>query len=306
MSIAELVCDTRPISVSFEFFPPRTPAAEEDLWRTIRQLAALQPSFVSVTYGAGGATRERTQATVKRIMDEAALKPAAHLTGVGHSRDEIEAIARGYWESGLRHIVALRGDMPDSAVPYRPHAQGFSSTPELIEAVRRIAPFEISVSFYPEKHPDSPSLDHDILLLRRKVDAGAGRALGQFCFDPDAIARFRDRAAAAGIQVPIIPGVMPTTAFRRVEQMAARCGASIPAWLARAYEGLDDDPESRRMVAAAVLAEQVHQLRARGFSEFHFYTLNQASLTYAACRIMGLRPTPARDLRSGLKDQDRH
>lgn len=291
MSIQGWVRDTRPISVSFEFFPPQTPEAEARLWKTIRRLAPLQPSFVSVTYGAGGSTRERTQATVKRIVDEATLKPAAHLTCVGHSRREIEEIAAAYWEGGVRHVVALRGDMPEGDAPYRPHALGFGSTPELIDGVRRIAPFEISVSFYPEKHPDSPSLDHDITLLKRKVDAGAARALGQFCFDADAIARFRDRAVAAGIHVPIVPGVMPTTAFRNVERMAARCGASIPAWLARAYEGLDDDPESRSAVAAAVLAEQVHQLRAHGFSQLHFYTLNQASPTYAACRILGLGPS---------------
>jgi len=290
MSIEELVCDTRPISVSFEFFPPRTVEAEESLWKTIRQLEPLQPSFVSVTYGAGGSARERTQTTVKRIVDEITLKAAAHLTCVGHSRREIEEIVRSYWEGGIRHVVALRGDMPDATAPYQPHALGFASTPDLIDGIRRIAPFEVSVSFYPEKHPDSPSLDHDIALLKRKVDAGATRALGQFCFDTNAITRFRDRAAAAGINVPIIPGLIPTTAFRSVQRMAARCGASIPAWLTRVYDGLDDDPESRRVVASAVLAEQVHQLRARGFTQFHFYTLNQANLIYAACRIMGLRP----------------
>ncbi len=290
MSLSELVSHTRPISVSFEFSPPKTDEAEESLWKAIRRLEPLQPSFVSVTYGAGGSTRERTHATVKRIVDETTLKPAAHLTCVGHPIAEIEEIVRGYWDSGIKHIVALRGDMPGMTGDYRAHNSGFGSTPELIEGIRRIAPFDISVSFYPEKHPDSPSLDHDIELLKRKVGAGATRALGQFCFDSDEIARFRDKAVAAGIRAPIVPGIMPTTAFRGVERMSARCGAKIPAWLTRAYEGLDDDLESRRIVAAAVLAEQVQQLRAHGFDQFHFYTLNQANLTYAACRIMGLRP----------------
>jgi methylenetetrahydrofolate reductase (NADPH) len=290
MSLSQLVSDTRPIEVSFEFSPPRTQEAEDGLWRAIRRLEPLAPSFVSVTYGAGGSTRERTHATVKRIVDETSLKPAAHLTCVGHARREIDEIVQGYWEAGIRHIVALRGDMPDMGGPYRPHERGYASTPELIAGLLKIAPFEVSVSCYPESHPDSPSLEHDVELLKRKVDAGASRALGQFCFDNDAIARFRDRCVAAGIAVPVIPGIMPTTAFRGVERMAAKCGATIPAWLMRAYDGLDEDIETRRIVASTVLAEQVQQLRARGFSQFHFYTLNQANLTYAACRIMGLQP----------------
>jgi methylenetetrahydrofolate reductase (NADPH) len=290
MTLQELVSDTRPIGVSFEFSPPRTDEAEESLWKAIRRLEPLSPSFVSVTYGAGGSTRERTHATVKRIVDETTLRPAAHLTCVGHPRRDIEEILHGYWDSGIRHIVALRGDMPDMSGTYHAHPDGFASTPDLIAGIKKIAPFEVSVSFYPEAHPDSPSLDHDIELLKRKVDAGATRALGQFCFYNDSIARFRDKAAAAGIDVPIVPGVMPTTAFRGVERMAGRAGASVPAWLTRAYAGLDDDVETRRIVAAAVLAEQVQELRARGFRDFHFYTLNQANLTYAACRIMGLQP----------------
>ena len=290
MSLSQLVSDTRPIEVSFEFSPPRTQEAEDSLWKAIRRLEPLAPSFVSVTYGAGGSTRERTHATVKRIVDETSLKPAAHLTCVGHARREIDEIVQGYWDAGIRHIVALRGDMPDMSGPYRPHERGYASTPELIAGLLKIAPFEVSVSCYPESHPDSPSLEHDVELLKRKVDAGASRALGQFCFDNDAVARFRDRCAAAGIAVPVIPGIMPTTAFRGVERMAAKCGTKIPAWLTRAYDGLDEDIETRRIVASAVLAEQVQQLRARGFSQFHFYTLNQANLTYAACRIMGLQP----------------
>jgi methylenetetrahydrofolate reductase (NADPH) len=290
MSLSELVSDTRPIEVSFEFSPPKTAEAEEGLWKAIRRLEPLAPSFVSVTYGAGGSTRERTHATVKRIVDETSLKPAAHLTCVGHSRDEIAEIVQGYWDAGIRHIVALRGDMPEMSGAYRPHERGYASTPDLIAGLLKIAPFEVSVSCYPERHPDSPSLAHDVELLKRKVDAGASRALGQFCFDSDAVARFRDRCVAAGIAVPVIPGVMPTTAFRGVERMAAKCGTKIPTWLTRAYAGLDDDVETRRIVASAVLAEQVQELRARGFSQVHFYTLNQANLTYAACRIMGLQP----------------
>jgi methylenetetrahydrofolate reductase (NADPH) len=282
--------DGGPISVSFEFSPPKTAEAEIALWQTIKRLEPLGPSFVSVTYGAGGSTRERTHATVKRIVEETALKPAAHLTCVGSSRAEIDEIVRGYWQAGIRHIVALRGDMPNMDGPYRSHPDGYHSTPELIQGIRRIAPFEISVSFYPERHPDSPSHGHDIALLKKKMDAGATRALGQFCFDNDATARFRDDAAKAGITIPVIPGIMPTTNFRGVERMAAKTHAAIPAWLARAYDGLDEDLESRRIVAAAVLADQVQQLRDRGFSQFHFYTLNQANLSYAACRLLGLRP----------------
>jgi methylenetetrahydrofolate reductase (NADPH) len=276
--------------VSFEFSPPRTAEAEDALWTAIRRLEPLTPAFVSVTYGAGGSTRERTHATVKRIVEETSLKPAAHLTCVAASRGEIDDIVRAYWDAGIRHIVALRGDMPGMHGAYVQHPDGYRSTPELIAGIKKIAPFEVSVSFYPERHPDSPSHAHDIALLKAKMDAGATRALGQFCFDDDRTARFRDDAARAGIAIAVAPGIMPTTNFQGVVRMAARCGASIPDWLARAYEGLDDDVESRRIVAATVLADQVRQLRARGFDQFHFYTLNQANLTYAACRILGVRP----------------
>jgi methylenetetrahydrofolate reductase (NADPH) len=290
MSLADLIADPGTIHVSFEFSPPRTDEAEAKLWEAIKRLEPLQPSFVSVTYGAGGSTRERTHATVKRIVEETTLKPAAHLTCVGASKGEIDDIVRAYWDAGIKHIVALRGDMPGMDGPYRPHPDGYKSTPELIAGIRRIAPFEVSVSFYPEKHPDSPHHGHDIALLKKKVDAGASRALGQFCFDNDVTARFRDDAAKAGIAIPIVPGVMPTTNFAGVARMAGRAGASIPPWLARAYDGLEADVETRRILAAAVLADQVQLLRARGFSDFHFYTLNQANLSYAACRILGLRP----------------
>lgn len=278
------------VQVSFEFSPPKTDEAEIALWTAIRRLEPLAPTFVSVTYGAGGSTRERTHATVKRIVEETTLRPAAHLTCVAASRGEIDDIVRAYWDAGIRHIVALRGDMPGMSGPYSAHPQGYQSTPELIAGIRRIAPFEVSVSFYPERHPDSPSGRHDIDLLKQKMDAGATRALGQFCFDNAVTARFRDAAAQAGIDIPIVPGIMPATNFNGVVRMAAKIGASIPAWLAEAYQGLDEDVETRRILAAAVLAEQVRELRTHGFGQFHFYTLNQANLTYAACRILGIRP----------------
>lgn len=290
MSLSQLITNPGPLEVSFEFSPPKSDEAEVLLWQAIRRLEPLRPAFVSVTYGAGGSTRERTHATVKRIVEETGLKPAAHLTCVAASKAEIDEIVRGYWDAGIRHIVALRGDMPGMEGPYCPHPDGYASTPELIAGIKKIAPFEVSVSFYPERHPDSPSNGHDIDLLKAKMDSGAGRALGQFCFDNERTARFRDDAARAGITIPIVPGVMPTTNFKGVARMAAKAGASIPAWLAKAYEGLEEDVETRRVVAAAVLADQVQQLRAMGFGQFHFYTLNQANLTYAACRILGIRP----------------
>jgi methylenetetrahydrofolate reductase (NADPH) len=290
MSLKELIAHPNPPIVSFEFSPPKTEEAETSLWAAIKRLEPLAPAFVSVTYGAGGSTRTRTHATVKRIVEETSLKPAAHLTCVGHSKAEIADIVGAYRDAGIRHIVALRGDMPGMAGSYRAHEDGYRSTPDLIAGIAKIGDFEISVSFYPERHPDSPSHAHDIDLLKRKMDAGASRALGQFCFDNDATARFRDDAAKAGIAIPIVPGIMPATNFAGVARMARAAGASIPGWLARAYEGLDDDVESRRIIAAAVLADQVQGLRARGFHQFHFYTLNQANLTYAACRLLGIRP----------------
>ena len=290
MSLKNLIANPQPPLVSFEFSPPKTDETEVTLWAAIKRLEPLAPAFVSVTYGAGGSTRERTHATVKRMVEETSLKPAAHLTCVGHARGEIDDIVRAYWDAGIRHIVALRGDMPNMAGAYQAHADGYQSTPELIAGIRKIGDFEVSVSFYPERHPDSPSHGHDIALLKAKMDAGATRALGQFCFDNDATARFRDDAAKAGIAIPIVPGIMPSTNFAGVARMAGKAGASIPAWLAKAYEGLEEDVETRRIVAAAVLADQVQQLSARGFHQFHFYTLNQANLTYAACRLLGIRP----------------
>jgi methylenetetrahydrofolate reductase (NADH) len=293
MRLKDLISDPSPIHVSFEFSPPKTEEAEQQLWADIRRLAPLRPDFVSVTYGAGGSTRERTHATVKRIVEETRLKPAAHLTCVAHSRAEVDEIVHGYWKAGVHHIVALRGDMPNMEGPYCAHPDGYASTPDLIEGIRRIAPFEISVSAYPERHPDSLSREHDIELLKRKIDAGACRALTQFGFDSECLARFRDDAAKAGVSVPIVPGLIPSTNIKGIARMASKAGATVPEWLSALYKGLEKDSHTRRIIAATVLAEQVQELRALGFNEFHFYTLNQADLTYATCRILGLKPNGA-------------
>jgi methylenetetrahydrofolate reductase (NADPH) len=289
MTFRNLIGQRSPITVSFEFFPPKTAEAEESLWHCIKRLEPLNPAFVSVTYGAGGSTRERTHATVRRIVLETPLKPAAHLTCVGSPRDEIDEIVAGYWAAGVRHIVALRGDMPCATGTYRAHPDGYESTPALIQGVRRIAPFEISVAAYPERHPDSPSHAHDIDLLKRKIEAGASRALTQFCFDTEVIVRFRDAAACAGVRVPIVPGLIPTANIKGIVRMAGKAGASVPDWLVALYDGLGDDEETRKTLAAAVLFEQVQELRSEGFDHFHFYTLNQADLAYAACRMLGLK-----------------
>ena len=290
MNLNRLVGAGETSAVSFEFFPPKTAEMEAQLWKAIARLAPLRPHFVSVTYGAGGSTRDRTHATVKRLVDETELKPAAHLTCVGAPRAEIDAVIGDYWAAGVRHIVALRGDMPNAGETYAAHCDGYQSTAELVSAIKRIAPFEVSVSAYPEKHPDSPSPEWDIATLKAKIDAGATRAITQFAFDYDVFARFRDRAKAACIDVPIVPGLMPTTNFKGVARMAGRCGASIPDWLSALYDGLDNDLESRKLVASAVLVEQVRLLRAEGFDQFHFYTLNQAELTLAVCNMLGIKP----------------
>jgi methylenetetrahydrofolate reductase (NADPH) len=289
MIVKNLSASASATAVSFEFFPPKTPEMETQLWNSIGRLAPLKPHFVSVTYGAGGSTRDRTHATVKRLVEETALKPAAHLTCVGAARDEVDAVVRAYWEAGVRHIVALRGDMPERGQSYRPHMDGYQSTADLVAGIRAIADFEVSVSAYPEKHPDSASFDHDIAILKAKIDAGATRAITQFAFDHGIFARFRDRAHTAGITVPIVPGLMPTTNFKGIARMAARCGTTVPDWLAALYDGLDSDLESRKLVAAAVLAEQVRNLRSEGFDQFHFYTLNQAELTFAVCNMLGIK-----------------
>jgi methylenetetrahydrofolate reductase (NADPH) len=291
MSLKNIFATEKPISVSFEFSPPKTAEMEEQLWHCIKRLEPLGPSFVSVTYGAGGSTRDRTHATVKRMVQETTLKPAAHLTCVGSPKAEIDEIVRQYWDAGVRHIVALRGDMPGMVQPYAPHGEGYQTTPDLVRGIREAGEFEVSVSCYPEKHPESPSLEHDLDLLKKKVDAGASRAITQFCFSSETLARFRDRADRWGIRVPIVPGLMPTTNFKGIRNMSKRCGAQVPSWLAALYDGLDNDLESRRIVSSAVLAEQVSELHSYGFEQFHFYTLNQADLTYATCRILGVKET---------------
>jgi len=278
------------IKMSFEFFPPKTGAMEESLWQAIRRLEPLAPEFVSVTYGAGGSTRERTHRTVRRILTETSLKPAAHLTCVGASREEVDEVIREYWEAGVRHVVALRGDPPGGVGGvYVPRDDGYANATELTAAIRRIAPFEVLVGVYPEKHPESPSIEHDINVLKAKVDAGATRAISQFFFDIDAFLRFVDKARDAGITIPIVPAIMPVTNFNGLKKMSAACQTCVPGWLANLFEGLDEDPETRRLIACSVAAEMCAKLEERGFSEFHFYTLNRADLVYAICRVLGVR-----------------
>jgi methylenetetrahydrofolate reductase (NADPH) len=281
----------RPVSVSFEFFPPKTEKMQEQLWECVRRLEPLAPSFVSVTYGAGGSTRERTHETVARIAHETKLKAAAHLTCIGSSTGEIADIARRYWDDGIRHIVALRGDRPEGSTgTYVPPADGYAYAADLVKGLRRIADFEISVAAYPETHPEAASPAADLDNLKRKIDAGATRAITQYFFDVDVYRRFLDRCAKANITVPIVPGILPVTNFAQVKKFSAACGTSVPPWMADLFEGLDDDPETRRLVAATVAAEQCRALAADGVTEFHIYTLNRADLAYAICRILGVRP----------------
>jgi methylenetetrahydrofolate reductase (NADPH) len=281
--------DARPPRVSFEFFPPKTAEMEEKLWQTVQRLAPLAPRFVSVTYGAGGTTRERTHHTVRRIRQETPLEPAAHLTCVGTSRAEIDDIARLYWAAGIRHLVALRGDPPAGTDTYSPHAHGYAYAADLVAGLMRVADFEISVAAYPETHPAAASPAHDLDNLKRKVDAGARRAITQFFFAAETYLRFRDRARRAGVAVPIVPGILPVTNFAQVKKFAAMCGATVPDGMARLFAGLDDDPDTRRLVAASVAAEQCRQLQAEGVEEFHFYTLNRADLIVAICHMIGVR-----------------
>jgi methylenetetrahydrofolate reductase (NADPH) len=281
-----------PIQVSFEFFPPGDANMEATLWASVQRLAPFAPRFVSVTYGADGSTRERTHNVVTRIQRETALTGAPHLTCVGASRAEVLDIARAYWAQGVRHIVALRGDPPAGSTRYEPHPDGFAYGADLVAGLRSIADFDISVAAYPETHPEAPSQAVDLDNLKRKVDAGATRAITQFFFDTDAYLRFRDRCVAAGIGVSIVPGILPITRFPQVTRFAARCGASVPDWLAERFAGLDDDPDTRRLIAANVAIEQVSRLKRHGVSEFHFYTLNRAELSYAICHALGLRPQP--------------
>ncbi len=287
---------SRPVKVSFEFFPPKTDEMETALWSSIERLAPLGPSFVSVTYGAGGSTRERTHNTVARIVEETHLKPAAHLTCVAATRAEVGEVVSAYWNAGVRHIVALRGDPAGGlGTAYEAHPGGYAQTSDLVEGIRRIGDFEVSVSAYPEKHPEAPSLDADIDALKAKVDAGATRAITQFFFDNDHYLRFLDKVRARGIDVPIVPGILPVQNFKTAASFAARTGASVPDWLAARFEGLDHDLETRKLIAAAVAAEQVLDLVDRGVSEFHFYTMNRADLVYAVCHLLGLRARPAPD-----------
>jgi methylenetetrahydrofolate reductase (NADPH) len=280
------------IAVSFEFFPPKTAKMEDDLWYAVHRLRPLRPSFVSVTYGAGGSTRERTHATVERLIRETDLRPAAHLTCVGATREEVDQVIRAYWAAGVRHIVALRGDAQGGAGErYTPHPGGYLNAADLTRGIKRIADFEISVAAYPEKHPDSQSVAADIDNLKAKIDAGATRAITQFFFDNRHYFRYLDTVRAAGIDVPVVPGIIPVHNFAQVARFAEMCGASIPDWLAKRFEGLSGDQETMHLIAAAVAAEQVLELAAQGVREFHFYTLNRANLVYAICHLLGLRPS---------------
>jgi methylenetetrahydrofolate reductase (NADPH) len=283
----------RPIRVSFEFFPPKTPEMEATLWSSVERLAPLNPQFVSVTYGAGGSTRERTHNTVARIVRETKVKPAAHLTCVGATRDEVDDVVRSYWDAGVRHIVALRGDpVTGIGTTYEPHPGGYAQACHLVEGIKKIADFEVSVSAYPEKHPEAASLSADINALKAKVDAGADRAITQFFFDNELYFRYLDQVRGRGINIPIVPGILPVQNFKQTANFAARAGASVPEWLAARFEGLEEDVETRKLIAAAVAAEQVIDLVDRGVTEFHFYTMNRADLVYAICHLLGLRTQP--------------
>jgi methylenetetrahydrofolate reductase (NADPH) len=283
----------RDLTISFEFFPPKNAEMEEGLWDCVARLQPLNPSFVSVTYGAGGTTRERTHATVARLAKQTVLNPAAHLTCVGASRDDIKEVLHSYLEVGVNHIVALRGDPPAGlGTAYEPHPDGFKTTAELVKAAREIGDFEVSVSSYPEKHPESASLDADIDVLQAKIDAGATRAITQFFFDNDVYFRYMDRVLARGISIPIVPGIVPVQNFKQTRNFALRCGTTVPQWLADRFDGLDNDPQTRRLIAAAVAAEQVIDLLDQGVEQFHFYTMNKADLVYAICHLIGLRLAP--------------
>ena len=288
-----VVCPVKKkVSVSFEFFPPQSEGAKTTLWNSIARLSPLSPHFISVTYGAGGSTRERTHATVKRVLEETPLDPAAHLTCVDASREEIARVAEDYWQSGVRKIVALRGDSPSGGA-FRPHPRGYNNAAELVAGLNRLHTYDISVAAYPEVHPDAASAAADLDNLKRKIDAGARRAITQFFFDLDTFLRFRDRARAAGIRVPIIPGILPVTNFAKLQEFARRCGASVPEWLGVLFAGLDDAPDIRQLVSATVTAELCTRLVDHGVSSFHFYTLNRCELTLAICRILGIHPDPA-------------
>ena len=278
--------------LSFEFFPPNTEAMAARLWDTVLRLAPLHPCFVSVTYGAGGSTRQRTHETVTRIQRETDLPPAAHLTCIDATREEVDAVARDYWAAGIRHIVALRGDPSEGAPGYVPHEGGYAYAADLVRGLKRIADFEISVAAYPETHPEAKSVEADLDNLKRKIDAGATRAITQYFFDVDVYFRFLDRVRDAGITVPIVPGIMPVSNFAQIVRFSAMCGTTVPPWLYELFEGLEDDPETRKLVGATIAAEQCRLLQAQGIDAFHFYTLNRADLTYAISHVLGARPSP--------------
>lgn len=280
------------VEVSFEFFPPHTEKMEETLWKSVQRLKDLKPNFVSVTYGADGSTRQRTHDAVERIIKETDLTAAPHLTCIGASRGEIDDIAREYWDLGVRHIVALRGDAPKDADNYQPHADGYAYAADLVAGLRNVADFDISVAAYPEVHPEAPNPLFDLDNLKRKLDAGASRAITQFFFDTDAFLRFRDLTAAAGIESAIVPGILPITRFPQLQRFAEACGASVPEWLNERFAGLEDDAGTRQLIAASVAIEQVRRLQADGIHEFHFYTLNRSDLTFAICHALGVRPQP--------------
>lgn len=281
-----------PPLVSFEFFPPNDLQSETKLWEAVERLTPLEPHFVSVTYGANGSTRDRTHRIVARIQAETTLNGAPHLTCIGASRAEILEIARGYWDRGIRRIVALRGDPPPGGEPYVPRRDGFAYAVDLVRGLKSVADFDISVAAYPETHPEAPSAAFDLDNLKRKADAGATRAITQFFYDTDAYLRFRDRCAANQIGVGIVPGILPITQFPQILKFSAQCGATIPPWLVQRFEGLEHDPDTRKLISAAVAIEQVHRLQREGIGEFHFYTLNRAELTYAICHALGLRARP--------------
>jgi len=278
------------IQVSFEFFPPKNEEAEEKLWNTVKRLEPLKPRFVSVTYGADGSTRDRTHRIVQRIQNETSLTGAPHLTCVGATKEEILEIAQGYYDEGINHIVALRGDPPQGEDTYTPHPGGFAYANDLVEGLMGIADFDLSVAAYPEVHPEAPGADFDLDVLKKKLDAGAKRAITQFFFDTEVFLRFRDAAAAKGIDAPLVPGILPITNFKSLKGFAGRCGAAVPDWLGQRFEGLDDDPETRQMIAANVAIEQAQLLQKEGVNDFHFYTLNRAELSYAICYALGVRP----------------
>ena len=280
---------SKKLSVSFEFFPPTTDALGEALWSAILKLSPLDPGFVSVTYGAGGSTRARTFETVRRIVHDTRLTPAAHLTCVGETRDNLRIIAEEYWAAGVRHIVALRGDPPTPDEPFQPHPEGFRGAVELVAALKRVADFDVSVACYPEVHPDATSADADLDNLKRKIDAGASRAISQFFFGIEPFLRFRERARAAGITVPLIPGILPATNVARLKSFAKRCGAHVPSWLSDMFEGLDEDPSTRRLIAGWLAIDQCRRLSEHGVRDFHFYTLNRAELTQGICHALGIR-----------------